>query len=222
MSTSDPHDPYAAPTGGDGGAQPGHGSQPQPGTPEHGGQQPGGQQYGGAPYGTPPSGEQPGYGTPGATPYGAPEQGTPQYGAPQYGAQPAYGAPQYGAQPAYGAPQYGAQPAYGAPQYGQPYPYAQPGLGSTEKNDLGIWALVLGIASFVLSCMFVTGIPAIILGRKAQRAADEGRANNRGMATAGLVLGWIAVGLSLAGVLLFVVLLAVGAFSSTGYESYSS
>ena len=218
MSTSDPHDPYAAPTGGDGGAQPGHGSQPQPGTPEHGGQQ-----YGGTAHGGGPSGEQPGYGAPqhGGPQYGAPQYGAPEYGTPQYGT-PQYGAPQYGAQPAYGAPQYGAQPAYGAPQYGQPYPYAQPGFGSTEKNDLGIWALVLGIASFVLSCMFVTGIPAIILGRKAQRAADEGRANNRGMATAGLVLGWIAVGLSLAGVLLFVVLLAVGAFSSTGYESYSS
>ncbi|WP_019137283.1 DUF4190 domain-containing protein [Cellulomonas massiliensis] len=197
MSTSEPHDPYAAPTGGDGGAQPASPSSPGAGA------QPSGPEQGAA-----------------GAPSGQPHEGGPQYGSPQYGA-PQYGAPQYGS-PQYGSPQYGAaQPQYGAPQYGSPYPYAQPGFGSTEKNDLGIWALVLGIASFVLSCMFLTGIPAIILGRKAQRAADEGRANNRGMATAGLVLGWVAVGLSVAGVLLFGVLLAVGAFSSTGYDSYS-
>ena len=62
----------------------------------------------------------------------------------------------------------GGQPGY------QQYPsQAQPGGGytpgmspfgaSTEKNNLGGWALGLGIASLVC-CGLFTGIPAIILG----------------------------------------------------------
>ena len=78
---------------------------------------------------------------------------------------------------------------------------------------------MLGIASFFFSCLFLTGIPAIILGRQGQRAADEGLANNRGMATAGMVLGWIAVGLSLVGLVIGAIVLAIGGVRgfSSGY-----
>ena len=137
--------------------------------------------------------------------------------APPYGQPPASGAS------AYGAASYGQQP----PGYGQqgypgsaPYPYAGQAYNPYAvypKNSLGIWSLVLGIASFVLSCLFLTGIPAIILGRQGQRAADEGLANNRGMATAGMVLGWIAVGLSLVGLVLGAIALAIG--GARGYSS---
>ena len=78
---------------------------------------------------------------------------------------------------------------------------------------LGVWALVLGIASFVLSCAFVTGIPAIIIGRQGQRAADEGLANNRSLSTAGVVLGWVAVGMSVVGIVIALVALGAGALT---------
>ena len=87
----------------------------------------------------------------------------------------------------------GGQPGY------QQYPsQAQPGGGytpgmspfgaSTEKNNLGGWALGLGIASLVC-CGIFTGIPAIILGYLGMQAANEGRASNKGMAIAGLIMG---------------------------------
>lgn len=86
----------------------------------------------------------------------------------------------------------------GQPGY-QQYPgQAQPGGGyapgmtpfgaSTEKNNLGGWALGLGIASLVC-CGLFTGIPAIILGYLGMQAAKEGRASNKGMAIAGLIMG---------------------------------
>ena len=128
--------------------------------------------------GQPPQqpGQPPQYGAPQPPQYGAPQ--APQYGAPQYGA-PQYGAPQA---PQYDPNQYGG----GAPGYGlNPYP----------KNGLGVWSLVLGILSYVL-CGIFAAIAAIIVGGRAKQAVAAGEANNGGMATAGVVLGWINVILS--------------------------
>ena len=131
---------------------------------------------------------------------------------PPYGSQPpAYGSPQpppYGSQPpAYGSPPpppYGSQPrAYGS----QPQPgdyYGQPAYGY-PKNSLGVWSLVLGIVGIVLSCGLFAGIPAIITGHLARKAVAQGQANNGGMATAGIVLGWIA---TIGMVLLIIALIA--------------
>lgn len=86
----------------------------------------------------------------------------------------------YGQQQPYGQQPYGHQP-YGAPGYG---------YSSTEKNSLGVWALVLGILGF---CCGPLGIGAVVLGKQSQAAADQGLANNRGLGTAGLVLGIIVL-----------------------------
>ena len=69
---------------------------------------------------------------------------------------------------------------------------------------------MLGIAAFVLSCGFFTGIPAIIVGNMGKRAASEGLANNPGLSKAGVILGWIATVLSLIGIILFIILIANG------------
>lgn len=104
-----------------------------------------------------------------------------------YGQQPGqgpYAQGAYGQQP----PPYG-QPAYGQPAYGQAG-YGAPGYGAgTQKNNLGVWALVLGIVGF---CCGPVSIAAIVLGRQSQAAADRGEATNRGQGTAGFVLGVIA------------------------------
>lgn len=85
------------------------------------------------------------------------------------------------------APQGQTQYQYGAPpQYG----YAPP----PPKNDLGVWSLVTGILSWIL-CPLILGIVAIFTGNASRRAVREGLANNPGSATAGLILGWINVGL---------------------------
>lgn len=141
------------------------------------------------------SGEQPG-GVPDPqvpySPYASPSAGG--FTAP---ASP-YGAPQAGpsvAQPdAFGSPQPGVHAAPGA---AAPHQYATPGYGygyathnPEERNSLGIWALVTGIAGFFVP---IAAIAAIVLGRMGQKAADQGRATNRSMATAGFVLGIVAV-----------------------------
>ena len=150
---------------------------------------------------TPPPPLDPNAGAPAAqNPYG--QQPYPQqpYGQQPYGQQP-YGQQPYGQQP-YGQQPYGQQP-YGQQPYGQ-YPAAPPagyyGATGMEKNNLGTWALVLGIVSFVC-CGLFAGIPAIILGMQSRTAARLGQANNGGMGTAGVVLGWISVASTILGLL---------------------
>ncbi|GAA4624267.1 DUF4190 domain-containing protein [Cellulomonas oligotrophica] len=86
----------------------------------------------------------------------------------------------------------------------QPYPAAPAVPGSPvagygvapTKNGLGVWSLVLGIASVVLCCLAL-GLPlgavAIVLGVKARRATAQGLATNGGMGLAGLILGVVGV-----------------------------
>ncbi|MFD7307053.1 DUF4190 domain-containing protein [Promicromonospora sp. NPDC059942] len=63
------------------------------------------------------------------------------------------------------------------------------------RNNLGVWSLVLGIASIVLLLGALTGIPAIIVGNQGRRAVRAGDANNEGTALAGVVLGWLSLAL---------------------------
>ena len=106
------------------------------------------------------------------------------------------------------APQYGQQaPQYGQPvgDYGAPGAYNQQGYGpGYPSNNLGGWALGLSIGAFFLSCLPLS-IAAIVLGSKAKRAVSEGRANNGGMASAGIILGWvgIAVGIIVVAVIIW-------------------
>jgi hypothetical protein len=192
------------------GAQPG-----QPAGPE--GQPPAGHEAPGSPYATPSYPSYPSY--PGQ------EQGGPSYpsgsSVPGYGAEPS-GAPYPPPAPGpYGAP---APGPYGTPAPGpygaSPYPTGPGAYGHYPRNDLGIWALVLGIASFVLSCGFLTGIPAIIVGSKAKRAVEAGEANNGGLATAGVVLGWIATALSVVAIIFFVIVFAFAAANGDFNSDY--
>lgn len=69
----------------------------------------------------------------------------------------------------------------------------------TEANALGGWALGLGIASMFFGCYLgaIFGIPAIIVGVKGMRAADERRATNKGLSIAGTVLASVATAVNL-------------------------
>lgn len=171
------------------------------------GQSPSGEPGGNNPYG-PPSGEPPAYPSeppiyPSESP-AYPSSGQPAYPPPGGQGQPPYGQPQYPAQqPPYppGQPQpgYPAPGAYPAPgSYGAPY-----GAGpATSKNNIGVWALVLGIVSLVC-CSIFTGIPAIILGLKSRQAAAAGEANNGAFGTAGLVLGIVSIAFAILSVIVY-------------------
>lgn len=130
---------------------------------------------------------------------------------PGYGQQPGHGQPPgYGEQPGYGqAPGYGEQPppAYGQPAYGQ-QPYGQPAYGQQPGGAVGtenkaIIGLVCSVLGLVLSCACGLGIPlggaGALLGFLARRdiATSGGAKTGDGMALAAIIVGAIAVVLSL-------------------------
>lgn len=115
----------------------------------------------------PPSSDNPSGSVP---PPGAPQQGEAKWGAPP--PPPAPG------------------PAPGQPEF---YPAQQTG---TEAYGKATTALVCGIIGLLI-CPLILPIIAIIYGNSARKVIDNsgGRYNNRGSATAGVVLGWIGIAL---------------------------
>ena len=117
--------------------------------------------------------------------------------------------PGFGPPPGYGAPPgYGQQPGYGPPGYNpqwQQQPYAMP-----ATNGMAIASLVLGI----LWLYWVGSILALVFGYIARRQIDEsaGRQSGRGMAVAGIVLGWIGVGFLALAIVFGIGFLALGSF----------
>jgi hypothetical protein len=104
--------------------------------------------------------------------------------------------------PGYAAP----PPGYGMPTaYGQPtgYGYAAPVAKTT--NGVAIAALILGCAQFFV--WVLSGIPAIICGHIALSQIKRTGQEGRGMAIAGLVLGYIGLALFIA----FIALIALAA-----------
>ena len=81
-----------------------------------------------------------------------------------------------------------------------PAPNYQP--APQQQNGMGVAALVLGIVALV-TCWgaVVPSVLAIIFGKIGMTKADQGLANNRGMAKAGFILGIIGALLLVAAVL---------------------
>lgn len=74
-----------------------------------------------------------------------------------------------------------------------------------QGNKKALWSMILGIVSIVC-CGIFAGIPAIVLAVLAKREIGESRGTQTGsgQATAGLVLGIVAIVLSI-GYLILVV-----------------
>ncbi len=99
--------------------------------------------------------------------------------------------------PAYGAAAYPPAPPAG-------YMYAANyNTANTSKNWMGIVALVL---SLLTPAFVITFIPGIVFGHLGLSAVKRGEANNRGLALAGVIIGWVFAGLGL----LFVVFAVIG------------
>ncbi|WP_084125224.1 DUF4190 domain-containing protein [Demequina sp. NBRC 110054] len=72
-----------------------------------------------------------------------------------------------------------------AQPYGQPYAAAaMPGGSRTDKNWMGLTSLVLGLVGVSLG--------GVILGHMGLSAVKRGEADNRGVALAGTIIGWIS------------------------------
>ncbi|GAA0664941.1 hypothetical protein GCM10009548_36210 [Streptomyces malaysiensis subsp. malaysiensis] len=153
---------------------------------------------------------QTGYGQP--TPYGQP---APYGGAPGH---PGYGYPAT-AYPGTGYPGSG-YPGTGYPGTGYPggtYGQGWPGGTYVPNNGHGTAALVLGIIGLVLFASIVLGIVlgvlAIIFGVLGRARAKSGEATNGGSALAGVILGAVAVVVS---VVMIFVYIATGDDGSDG------
>jgi hypothetical protein len=108
------------------------------------------------------------------------------------------------------------------PQYGAPYGYSAP----PEKNALGVWSLVLGVLSLVMlfSCLvgFLAAIPAVITGHLSRKAVREGQADNGGLALAGIITGWVTIGLTILVIAGFAVLFSIPDFREGFFSETSS
>ena len=102
------------------------------------------------------------------------------------------------------------------PPQAAPYPVPQ-------NSGKATTSMVLGIVGIV-ACGLFAGIPAIILGKQAQREIDasNGWLTGRGMATAGIVMGWIEVGIAILAVLIVIVVFALGATIRSTFEDTCS
>lgn len=118
----------------------------------------------------------------------------------------------------------GWQPGPMPAAYGQPYPpvdYFPPqaayGGGGQGSNGMAVASMVLGILGLVFAWFpllpLVLAVMALIFGFLAKGQIRERRQGGAGMATAGLALGWITVGIQ---VFFFVVLTVLGAAIRAG------
>ena len=100
---------------------------------------------------------------------------------------PGWGGPQPGTVYPGGGPAYPGTPAYpGSPAY--------PGTTGTQTSGLAIASLVTGLFFW---CWVIPGIVAIVLGHLALESIEDsgGTKTGRGMAIAGIVLGWVGIGI---------------------------
>ncbi|MYM20544.1 DUF4190 domain-containing protein [Brevibacterium sp. 5221] len=112
--------------------------------------------------------------------------------------------------------QYAQSDPYAGSATDQADPYAAgyaggPGAGpsGTDKNWMGLTALITGIAGFFTSGL--GSIAAIIFGFMGLSAAKKGQANNRGMSLTGVILGFVFIALwIIAWILIIVLVIAAG------------
>ncbi|MGW6456110.1 DUF4190 domain-containing protein [Streptomyces sp. NPDC055078] len=138
-------------------------------------------------------------------------------GGPAHPSAGPYGYPAAGGVPpaAPGDPYGGGYPGYGYPGYPQTG-WQQP---ATPQNGLGITAMVLGILSVCLFCLYgvvgiILGILALIFGILGRKRVKRGEATNGGMALSGIILG--VVGIVLGAV--FIALLVWGVVTAINEE----
>jgi hypothetical protein len=103
------------------------------------------------------------------------------------------------------------------PKCGHPRLSSQ-GLRRTEGS--AIVALVLGILG-IMACPLILSIPAVIVGNQARtKIREDPTLEGDGMARAGVILGWIGIGLAVAGVVVAVLALVVGVTTSGDIEPF--
>lgn len=73
-----------------------------------------------------------------------------------------------------------------------------------KTNSYAMWSLILACTSFIFG-WFITAIVAIILGNMAKTQILERNEQGYNLASAGIVLGWINIGLSVFTVMILLI-----------------
>jgi hypothetical protein len=97
---------------------------------------------------------------------------------------------------------YPSPPAGVPPQYGTSAPGPLPGSGKATTS------LVTGIIGIL--CCGLLGIVALVTGKQATAEAAAAGFPQPGNAKAGIILGWIAIALMVLGLIVWIVVIAVG------------
>lgn len=102
------------------------------------------------------------------------------------------------------------------PQYPSSYaPYAgTPTNPVPQTNGMGIAGLVLALLGIVCVLPFIGSVLGIVFGWMGMKAADQGRADSRGLAKAGFILGIVGVGLFVVGAVIFLAVFILAAVNS--------
>ena len=153
----------------------------------------------------------------------------PDYSSPDQAAQQGYTGQPYPGQPS------PAQPYPGQPPAGQSYPdQAYPAQGYPAQgyapgyagyppvapsNSMAVISMILGIVG-VTFVPVLASIAALITGYSARRQIDERGEGGRGMAVAGIVLGWVGVALGVLGLLAFIAVIAFAGFAASNGSTY--
>lgn len=142
--------------------------------------------------------------------HGNPPPGTPPPPPPRGG---------YPSQPSNYPP-----PGYGPPQGPQPYGYQPAGYGPPQtqrpNNGYAVASLICSIVGVLFILPVVGPILGIVLGNSAKKqiAQSQGREGGENLAQAGVILGWVGVGLNIL-VGLFIAVVFIGIFSFIGASS---
>ncbi len=110
----------------------------------------------------------------------------------------------------------GYDPYYGQQQPPQPY-YPPPAMPNSTNATLSLIASILGLTLLPT----IGSILGLILGYSAKSEINRsmGRMGGNGMATWGIILGWLGVGLAVTGICL-AVLFFTGAFGCAALEAF--
>ncbi|MDQ3574397.1 MAG: hypothetical protein M3404_05655 [Actinomycetota bacterium] len=121
----------------------------------------------------------------------------------------------------------GWQPPAGTPPpppsqgYPPPPPYGY-GPPPPQTEGTAITALVLSISSFMI-CPVIPAVVALVLCSSARRKIEEsgGALTGEGLVTAARIVSWVNIGLCGAAIVLFVIVLVIGAIVSDSSDEFS-
>ena len=109
-------------------------------------------------------------------------------------------------------------PVQTAPGTAPVLPYGYGGYAPARKtNGLAVASMILSIVGFLWILPFVGSLAGAIMGHISLNQIKRSGEGGRGMALAGIIVGWAGLALLVIGVLFFVFVIALGASSGARY-----